>query len=70
MKSPLPYLKSPPTIHRMPFLLEDNIGSGISTVTSDNDEKYDIILFCYSIYGIKPKHRFIERALEMLIDQL
>ena len=69
MKSPLPCLESPPTIHRMPFLLEDNTGSGTGTVTSDNDEKYDIILFCHSMYGMKPKHRFIERALEMLVDR-
>jgi hypothetical protein len=34
----------------------------------DNGEKYDIILFYYSMYGIKPKHRFIKRALEMLVE--
>jgi len=37
---------------------------------SDDDEKYDIILFCYSIYSIKPKYRFIKQALEMLVKRL
>ncbi|KAK3171718.1 hypothetical protein OEA41_003802 [Lepraria neglecta] len=68
-ESPLLYLENPPDIHRIPFVLQDNIGSGTSTGTSDDDEKYDIILFCHSMYGMKPKHRFIERALEMLVER-
>lgn len=68
-ESPLPCLESPPDIHRIPFVLKDNIGSGTDTGTSDDDEKYDIILFCHSMYGMKPKHRFIERALEMLVER-
>lgn len=66
-ESPLPCLESPPDIHRIPFVLEDNIGSG--TGTNGDDGKYDIILFCHSMYGMKPKRRFIERALEMLVEQ-
>jgi hypothetical protein len=62
-------LENLPNIHRIPFVLQDNIGSGTSTSTRDNDEKSDIILFCHSMYGIKPKHRFIERALEMLVER-
>ena len=31
-----------------------------------NDEKFDIVLFCHSLYGLNPKHKFIERALGML----
>ena len=59
---------NPPKIHRRPFVLEDDIGSGTSTgASNDDDEKYDIILFCHSMYGMKPKHRFIERALDMLM---
>jgi adenine phosphoribosyltransferase len=69
MESPLPCLERPPDIHRTPFVLQDNIEIGTSTGTSDHDEKYDIILFCHSMYGMKPKHRFIERALEMLVEQ-
>lgn len=63
-ESPLPCLEIPPTIHRIPFVL-----SGTSAGTRDNDEKYDIILFCHSMYNMKPKHRFIERALEMLVER-
>jgi len=68
-KSPLPCLGNPPDIYRILFVLQDNIGRGTSTGTSDDDEKYDIILFCHSMYGMKPKHRFIERALEMLVER-
>ncbi|KAF3901989.1 hypothetical protein ABW21_db0208427 [Orbilia brochopaga] len=66
-KSPLPCLENPPTIHRAPFVLQDKIRSG--TGTRNSDEKYDIILFCHSMYGMKPKRRFIERALEMLVER-
>lgn len=66
-ESPLPCLDSPPDIHRIPFVLEDNIGTG--TGTSSDNGKYDIILFCHSMYGMKPKHKFIERALEMLVER-
>ena len=69
MESPLPCLEKLPNIHRIPFVLQDNIRSGTSTDTRNNDEKYDIILFCHSMYGMKPKHRFIEYALEMLVEQ-
>ena len=68
-ESPLPYLESPPDIRRAPFPPKDNMGSGTSTDTSDDDEKYDIILFCHSMYGMKPKSKFIEQALEMLVAQ-
>ncbi|KAF2454375.1 phosphoribosyl transferase domain protein [Lineolata rhizophorae] len=67
-ESPLPCMQDPPDIHRIPFVLQDNIESGASTSTKDNDEKYDIILFCHSMYGMKPKRRFIERALELLVE--
>ena len=66
---PLPCLEKPPNIHRIPLVLQDNIGSGTSTGTRESDEKYDLILFCHSMYGMKPKYRFIERALEMLVER-
>ena len=69
MGSPLPCLESPPNIYSDLFVLDSNIGSGIGPNTSNSDEKFDIILFCHSMYGMKPKHRFIERALEMLVRQ-
>ncbi|KAH8786253.1 phosphoribosyl transferase domain protein [Hyaloscypha finlandica] len=61
-ESLLPCLESPPDIRRIPFVLDSNTRAG----TSDGDEKFDVILFCHSMYGMKPKHKFIERALEML----
>ena len=68
-ESPLPCLESPPDIRRTPFLPKDGMGSGTSTVISDDYEEYDIILFCHSMYGMKPKSKFIEQALEMLVAQ-
>ncbi|MCJ1360690.1 MAG: hypothetical protein MMC33_010699 [Icmadophila ericetorum] len=67
-ESPLPCLENSPNICRNSFVLQDNIGSGISTGTRDG-EKYDIILFCHSMYGMMPKHRFVEQALEMLVER-
>jgi hypothetical protein len=58
---PLPFLESPPDIYRTPFLLDNNTDG---TRVSDGDEEFDVILFCHSIYGMKPKRKFIERALE------
>ena len=68
-ESPLLCLEAPPDIRRIPFVLPDNIGSVTSTGTSDDDGKYDIILFCHSMYGMKPKPKFIERTLEMLVER-
>lgn len=64
---PFPCLERSPDIHRSPFGLEDMIGSG--TNSSDDERKYDIILFCHSMYGMKPKNLFIEQALNMLIER-
>lgn len=66
---PLPCLESPPDIHRIPFVLNQQHSTGIGTGMSDSDEKFDVILFCHSMYGMKPKARFIERALEMLVER-
>ena len=65
-ESPLPCLENPPDIHRIPFDLNDNVKSG--TGTRDSDEKFDVILFCHSMYSMKPKARFIEQALGMLVE--
>jgi hypothetical protein len=68
-ESPLPYLENSPNIHQIPFVLQDYERSGTDTGTRDNDEKYDIILFCHSMYGMNPQYKFIERALEMLNER-
>jgi adenine phosphoribosyltransferase len=71
--APMPCLKSPPVIHRTPFVAEDVTGSGAGPGAGTgggggDKEKFDVILFCHSMYGMKPKHRFIRRALEMLVE--
>ncbi|RFU77539.1 adenine phosphoribosyltransferase [Trichoderma arundinaceum] len=65
---PLPCLECRPDIHRIPFAPDNdntNTRSGTSIGTSD-DEKFDAVLFCHSMYGMKPKRRFIEHALTLL----
>ncbi|KAL4724537.1 hypothetical protein ACLX1H_007978 [Fusarium chlamydosporum] len=59
---PLPCLERRPDIHRMPFT-QDNADESTS-----GGEKFDVVLFCHSMYGMKPKHRFIEKALDLLGD--
>nr|CEG04684.1 unnamed protein product [Fusarium clavum] len=65
---PLPCLESRPDIHRVPFTQDNgngNTSSGTSVGTSDG-EKFDVVLFCHSMYGMKPKRRFIEKALKSI----
>ncbi|KAI0147666.1 hypothetical protein GGR57DRAFT_249713 [Xylariaceae sp. FL1272] len=62
----LPGLTRPPDIYRMPFVSDC---SKTGTGTNDSDEKFNVILFCHSMYGMKPKRKFIERALGMLVEQ-
>ncbi|KAI9654187.1 MAG: hypothetical protein M1821_006715 [Bathelium mastoideum] len=68
-ESPLPCLELPPTIYPIPFVPQDHVGSGTSTDTRYKDEKFDIVLFCHSMYGMTPKRSFIEQALKMLVKQ-
>ncbi|KAF7560286.1 hypothetical protein G7046_g3872 [Stylonectria norvegica] len=68
--SVLPCLEAPPNIHRKRFGLPvvrepDDGGMGII----EKHEKFDVILFCHSMYGMKPKRTYIERALQMLTDE-
>ncbi|EEP80673.1 conserved hypothetical protein [Uncinocarpus reesii 1704] len=66
---PFPCLENSPNIHRVPFILHSDRKMDAAGDTHDNDEKYDVILFCHSMYGLKPKAKFIEQALEMLVEQ-
>ncbi|UKZ73748.1 hypothetical protein TrVFT333_001398 [Trichoderma virens FT-333] len=61
-KSSLPCLESPPDIHRKPFALDSAV-----TAVNNGEEKFDVVLFCHSMYGMTTKRKFIERALEMLV---
>ncbi|KAI0107932.1 hypothetical protein F4776DRAFT_415262 [Hypoxylon sp. NC0597] len=68
---PLPCLESPPDIRRAFFDLDNPTGrDGAGTGARTEDEKYDVILFCHSMYGMKPPHKFIERALAFLDKRL
>jgi adenine phosphoribosyltransferase len=60
----LPCLRAPPDIHPSCFDLVDK-----TECTGNGEEKFNLVLFCHSMYGMKPKRRFIEHALEMLVDQ-
>ncbi|EKD19486.1 hypothetical protein MBM_02723 [Drepanopeziza brunnea f. sp. 'multigermtubi' MB_m1] len=61
-EGPLSSLDTPFTIHRRPFDLECGPNKGRGAI----EEQYDIILFCHSMYGMKHKRKFIEKALGML----
>jgi adenine phosphoribosyltransferase len=68
-ESPLPNLERAPDIRRSRFTMENETRIGNATGASDGIEKFDIVLFCHSMYGMKPKHRYIERALGMLLER-
>ncbi|KAK8051714.1 hypothetical protein PG993_003099 [Apiospora rasikravindrae] len=58
-ESPMPGLRGPPDIRPAPFTLDTG-------ADADEKQSFDVVLFCHSMYGLKPQHRYIERALEML----
>ncbi|KAI0850385.1 phosphoribosyl transferase domain protein [Daldinia vernicosa] len=66
--SPLPNLGGLPNIHKVPFVLDDRIGR-LARTDADDDNKYDVVLFCHSMYGMKPHHKFIEQGLRLLDKQ-
>ncbi|KAF4467264.1 phosphoribosyl transferase domain [Fusarium albosuccineum] len=61
-KPPLLCLKCPPDIRQAPFTLDSN-GS------SSDVERFDVIIFCHSMYGMKPERDYIKLALDMLVPQ-
>lgn len=63
---PLPSLKEPPRIHVEPFTLESTCHDEPDLNEIRGDQKFDIILFCHSLYGMRPKRKFIDRALRKL----
>ncbi|TLD30674.1 hypothetical protein PspLS_02296 [Pyricularia sp. CBS 133598] len=60
MELSLPCLKTPPDIRRTPFALDCNNCMNVE------EEAFDLVLFCHSMYGMRPKVKFVERALSML----
>ncbi|KAG4438454.1 hypothetical protein IFR05_006064 [Cadophora sp. M221] len=60
-----PGLHTPVQIHRIPFEVESNTESR----ANDEDGKFDVVLFCHSMYGMKRKREVIEKSLGMLAKQ-
>ncbi|KAK4210635.1 hypothetical protein QBC37DRAFT_428487 [Rhypophila decipiens] len=60
-ESLLPGLDRPPTVRPRSFRAR----AGPEALGHD---KFDLILFCHSMYGMEPKRDYIERALGMLLD--
>lgn len=58
--SPLPGLVTSPIILNHPFTLDSKSSA------STNVEKFDLVLFCHSMYGMNPKEAYIKRALKMV----
>ncbi|KAF1918594.1 FAD binding domain-containing protein, partial [Ampelomyces quisqualis] len=63
-ENPLPCLESRADILCRSFDLGRK--SSLHTHTDETAHKYDIVLFCHSMYGMKPKRSYIEQALSML----
>ncbi|KAF4120607.1 FAD/FMN-containing dehydrogenase [Geosmithia morbida] len=61
----LPNLERPPVIHQAPFG-HGNDRYDTNFTSEGLVRNYDVILFCHSMYGMKPGSKFIERALQML----
>ena len=66
---PFPYLVRSPSIYGIPFALDDHEEIDYGTAKIDSSEKFDVVLFCHSMYGMKPKGEFIEKALNKLREQ-
>ncbi|KAL0929562.1 phosphoribosyl transferase domain protein [Colletotrichum truncatum] len=64
---PLPNLENALNIFPVPFDLDSYVGK--DTGPGDAIEKFNVVLFCHSMYGMQPKRSFVERALKMLVEQ-
>ena len=69
IQSPLPCLLHPSKINRAPFKVEQSALAEPKSSAAEVGEKFNLVLLCHSMYGMKPKRAFIERALSMLVDQ-
>ncbi|KAK7977163.1 phosphoribosyl transferase domain protein [Apiospora saccharicola] len=56
---PMPRLRETPDIRPVPFTLETTLGA-------EENQAFDVVLLCHSMYGLNPHHRYLERALEYL----
>lgn len=68
---PFPALADSPKVHRRRFRVcgDSEDGGSIDAIGSAiYAAKYDLVLFCHSMYGMKPRSAFVMRALDMLVD--
>jgi len=64
-----PCLEGPPEIHHAPFGTDTLDPIDNATAGSTQSRKFDLILFCHSMYGMKPsKRHVVDRALDMLTE--
>ncbi|KXT07558.1 hypothetical protein AC578_10193 [Pseudocercospora eumusae] len=64
--TPFPYMASKPIIIRLPFTADRDNPSESAV---HGDKKFDIIIFCHSMYGMKPRRPFIEKAVDTLFKR-
>ncbi|KAH6613026.1 phosphoribosyl transferase domain protein [Boeremia exigua] len=67
-RSRFPCLEDPPTIHRLPFDPQQSTCNGRNGDVHDADGRYDVILFCHSMYGMPSKGNVIKQSLELLTE--
>ncbi|CAG9942283.1 unnamed protein product [Clonostachys rosea f. rosea IK726] len=65
---PFPCLESPPDVREVPFTIDEESGDSVIGA-SHFDEKFDIILFCHSMYGMKFKDKVLKQARDMLVER-
>jgi hypothetical protein len=61
-----PSLKSAAVVHEFKFHPEVK---RTNDVLQSEDTSFDIILFCHSLYGLKPQSEYIKKAISMLSDR-
>ncbi|KXT10524.1 hypothetical protein AC579_2362 [Pseudocercospora musae] len=65
-ETPFPDAASRPIIIRLPFNADR--GTVPDSAVHEN-EKFDVILFCHSMYGMKPRRLLIEKAIDTLLKR-
>ena len=66
VQAPFTSLEGSPSVHRRPFTVDTIAQTDVGHQADSTDGHFDVILFCHSMYGMKPKERYIEEALSML----
>ncbi|KAK3046753.1 hypothetical protein LTR09_011778 [Extremus antarcticus] len=69
-RCPLPRLEGQADIRTEPFVLDSSVRSVSDRGTTVFREKFDVVLFCHSMYGMKPKEDFIRLAIGLLVERM